>query len=143
MHHDMNPQGNRPDGEETLRSRAERAQPLSDREVPLTPATRTSPSIHAWLDGEVEESAVRTADTSRDIDFWRKVTEETERRRAVRTPAYLEAQIMSALPGTTADGVQPWWRKEVVMTPTGAAAAAAGLLAIGAAATVAVLRTLR
>ena len=100
--------------------------------------------IHAWLDGELPESAVRTAEFARDVDFWRKVTEETERRRATKTPAYLEAQIMAALPTeTTADGVQTWWAREVTMTPTTAAVAAASLLAVGAAATVAVLRAIR
>lgn len=140
---DMNTQGNRSSGGDKPQQRAgAERQPLTDREVPLG-QSRTSASIHAWLDGEVPESAVRTAETARDVDFWRKVTEETERRRAMRTPAHLEAQIMAALPTETADGPTTWWRKDVTMTPASAAVAAASLLAVGAAATVAVLRALR
>lgn len=138
---DLNPQGGRGESQTPKRARDER--PLTDREVPLGQARNMAP-IHAWLDGELPESAVRTAESARDVDFWRKVTEETERRRMTKTPAYLEAQIMAALPTeTTADGVQTWWAREVTMTPATAAVAAASLLAIGAAATVAVLRSIR
>lgn len=137
----LNPQGGRGEGQAPKRARDER--PLTDREVPLGQARNMAP-IHAWLDGELPESAVRTAESARDVDFWRKVTEETERRRTLKTPAYLEAQIMAALPTeTTADGVQTWWSREVTMTPATAAVAAASLLAVGAAATVAVLRAIR
>lgn len=137
----LNPQGGRGEGQAPKRARDER--PLTDREVPLGQARNMAP-IHAWLDGELPESAVRTAESARDVDFWRKVTEETERRRTMKTPAYLEAQIMAALPtDTTADGVQTWWSREVTMTPATAAVAAASLLAVGAAVTVAVLRAIR
>ena len=139
---DLNPQGGRGESQAPKRARDEH-QPLTDREVPLEQARNMAP-IHAWLDGELPESAVRTAESARDVDFWRKVTEETARRRTVKTPAYLEAQIMAALPtDRTADGVQTWWAREVTMTPATAAVAAASLLAVGAAATVAVLRAIR
>jgi len=139
---DLNPQGGRGESQAPKRAREER-QPLTDREVPLEQARNMAP-IHAWLDGELPESAVRTAESARDVDFWRKVTEETTRRRMTKTPAYLEAQIMAALPtDRTADGVQTWWAREVTMTPATAAVAAASLLAVGAAATVAVLRAIR
>ena len=137
---DLNPQGSRPEGQQSQRARAER--PLTDREVPLG-QSRTPASIHAWLDGEIPESAVRTAETSRDVEFWRRVTEETDKRRAMRTPAHLEAQIMAALPVEMADSGATWWQREVVVTPGKAAVAAASLLAVGAAATVAVLRAIR
>ncbi len=138
---DLNPQGGRPQGQEPKRARTE--QPLTDREVPLG-QSRNNAKLHAWLDGELPESAARTAESARDIDFWRKVTEETDRRRTMKTPAYLEAQIMAALPmQTTADGVQTWWARDVTMTPATAAVAAASLLAVGAVATVAVLRAIR
>ena len=147
---DMNTQGPRSSGgsrsgdsRPQQRAGAER-QPLTDREVPLG-QSRTSAAIHAWLDGEMPESAIRTAESAREMDFWRKVTEETERRRAVRTPAHLEAQIMAALPTDAAvePGKAGWLSKDVTMTPATAAVAAASLLAAGAAATVAVLRVLR
>ena len=141
---DMNTQGSRSSSSDKSQQRAgAERQPLIDREVPLG-QSRTSAAIHAWLDGDMPESAVRTAETARDVDFWKKVTEETERRRAVRTPANLEAQIMAALPTTdTAVETKTWWSKEVTMTPGTAAVAAASLLAAGAAATVAVLRAIR
>ena len=142
---DMNTQGNRSssgDKSQQQRAGAER-QPLTDREVPLGQSRTTSAAIHAWLDGELPEAAVRTAETARDVDFWLKVTEETERRRAMRMPGQLEAQIMAALPTETADAPATWWRKDVTLTPGTAAVAAASLLAVGAAATVAVLRALR
>ena len=139
---DLNPQGGRGESQAPKRAREQR-QPLTDREVALEQARNMAP-IHAWLDGELPESAVRTAESARDVDFWRKVTEETTRRRMTKTPAYLEAQIMAALPtDRTADGVQTWWAREVTMTPATAAVAAASLLAVGAAATVAVLRAIR
>ena len=99
---DMNTQGPRSSGDSRSGdSRSQRAgaerQPLTDREVPLG-QSRTSAAIHAWLDGEMPESAIRTAESAREMDFWRKVTEETAQRRAVRAPADLEAQIMAALP---------------------------------------------
>ena len=137
---ELNPQGGRPEGQDPQRARAER--PLTDREVPIG-QSRTPASIHAWLDGEIPESAVRTAETARDVEFWRRVTEETDKRRAMRTPAHLEAQIMAALPVEMADSGATWWQREVVVTPGKAAVAAASLLAVGAAATVAVLRAIR
>ena len=54
--------------------------PVSDREVPLTGRTATA-DIHAWLDGEVPESAVRRADTARDVDFWNRLEKDVEVRR--------------------------------------------------------------
>ena len=137
---ELNPQGGRPEGQDPQRARAER--PLTDREVPIG-QSRTPASIHAWLDGEVPESAVRTAETARDVEYWRRVTEETDKRRAMRTPAHLEAQIMAALPVEMADSNATWWQREMVVTPGKAAVAAASLLAAGAAATVAVLRAIR
>ena len=141
---DMNTQGNRSSGSDKAPQRAGAERQPLDREVPLS-QTRTSAAIHAWLDGDMPESALRAAESPRDIEFWRKVTEETERRRAVRTPAHLEAQIMAALPvdATATADKATWWSKDVTMTPSTAAVAAASLLAAGAAATVAVLRALR
>jgi hypothetical protein len=137
---DLNPQGGRQGSQEPKRARSE--QPLTDREVPIG-QSRTPASIHAWLDGELPESAVRNAETARDVEFWRRVTEETDKRRAMRTPAHLEAQIMAALPVEMADSGATWWQREMVVTPGKAAVAAASLLAAGAAATVAVLRAIR
>lgn len=67
----------------------------TDREVPLA-APRTPDAIHAWLDGEqVSDSALHADD--RAYQFWSKLQDEAVRRRRVNTPAYVPAQIMSAI----------------------------------------------
>jgi hypothetical protein len=56
--------------------------PLADREVPLGPPTAAiADAVHAWLDGEAPESSVRRAEWSRDVDFWKRMNEDLERRR--------------------------------------------------------------
>jgi hypothetical protein len=106
------------------------AQPLTDREVPIA-AHRTPASIHAWLDGEVPEAAVRQADTLRQVEFWSRINAETERRRQMRTPVHVQERIMEALPQSVPQLLAPWWRRELAMSPTVAVTAAAGLLALG------------
>src|ERR1700712_1904552 len=86
----------------TRRTSGER--PLVDREVPLghqeQDARVLAPAVHAWLDGELPEASVRKGDTARDVEFWKNINVEVESRRRMRTPQYLEAQIMEALPQT-------------------------------------------
>ena len=67
----------------------------TDREVPLA-APHTPEAIHAWLDGEAVNDAELHAD-DRAYQFWSKVQDETGRRRRMNTPAYVPAQIMSAI----------------------------------------------
>lgn len=130
--------GLRIDGHNRAR-RGDRERPLSDREVPLPqPAQRVlSPAVHAWLDGELPEAALRSADgeTKRDVEFWNRINDETERRRRMRTPDYLEHRIMEAIPHTTPQLITPWWRREFVLTPAAALGAAAALVAVVAAVT--------
>jgi hypothetical protein len=113
--------------------------PLADREVPLghqEPDARVlSPAVHAWLDGELPEASVRKGDTARDVEFWKQINVEADRRRRLRTPAYLEARIMEALPQTAPQVITPWWRREFVVTPTAAVGVAAGLVVLAAAVT--------
>jgi hypothetical protein len=67
---------------------------LTDREVPLE-RSRMPDVIQRWLDGEdVSEGELRA---SGHYDLWRKVEEETSRRRRLRTPAPLPDQIMRAI----------------------------------------------
>ena len=76
-----------------------------------------APAVHAWLDGELPEASVRKGDTARDVEFWKNINVEVERRRRMQTPTYLEARIMDALPQTAPQVITPWFRREFVITP--------------------------
>ena len=119
--------------------RPERERPLADREVPLGHQEQDSrvlaPAVHAWLDGELPEASVRKGDTARDVEFWKNINVEVERRRRMVTPTYLEARIMSALPQSAPQLITPWYRREFVITPARAVGAATGLVAVAAALT--------
>jgi hypothetical protein len=123
--------------------RSEKERPLADREVPLgqqEPETRVlSPVVHAWLDGELPEASVRKGSTSRDVEFWKQVNGEVDRRRRMQTPRYLEARIMEALPQTAPAVITPWYRREFVVTPMMAVGSATALVVVGAAVTAAVM----
>ena len=70
-------------------------EPVMDREVPLASA-HTPEAIHAWLDGEnVNESALHAAE--KEFAFWRRVEEETGKRRRIKTPTSLPGEIMRAI----------------------------------------------
>ena len=123
------------------------AVPLADREVPLR-ADGASADLHAWLDGE--GAAPRQADGSltAEAELWSMISKETKRRRDVRTPQHVAAQIMAALPDKrpAAATAAPTVERVVVSPATtpereepglrlsyaAAAAAGAGLLALGA-----------
>ncbi|HET7458347.1 MAG TPA: hypothetical protein VFJ74_11905 [Gemmatimonadaceae bacterium] len=126
---------NAPNGREPGRHeggvRQPAAEPLTDREVPLS-ISRTPASVQAWLDGEAAESTLQGAD-ARHVEFWSRVNEETARRREMRTPVEVQQRIMAALPMATPQAVAPWYRRNVTVNPAVAIAAAASLVAIGAA----------
>ena len=92
-----------------------------------------APAVHDWLDGALPEASVRKGDTARDVEFWKSVTVYTDQRRRMRTPAYMEARIMEALPQSAPQLITPWFRREFVVTPKRAVVAAVGLVATGAA----------
>src|SRR3954467_14411548 len=123
--------------------RTEKERPLADREVPLgqqeQDARVLSPAVHAWLDGELPEASVRKGDTARDVEFWKQINGEVERRRRTHTPAYLEAQIMDALPQTAPAVSTKGWQREYVVTPTAALGTAAALIVTAAAVTAVVM----
>jgi len=105
-----------------------------DREVPLS--TKAQAAVHRWLDGETPEDEAVLADTKH-VEMWRRVNAETSRRRQVMTPAYVETRIMQSLPAgvprvddTTVAGTST--DRELKLSPVVAAAAAVGLLALGA-----------
>jgi hypothetical protein len=114
--------------------------PLADREVPLgPPSTTISRVVHAWLDGETPERDARRGEWSRDVDFWKKMDDDLARRRRTRTPAHLQSRIMEAIPQHAPRVITPWWRREFVVTPSGAIAAAVTLMAACVIATTLVL----
>jgi hypothetical protein len=123
--------------------RSEKERPLADREVPLgqqeQDARVLAPALHAWLDGELPEASVRKGDTGRDVEFWKQINVEVDRRRRMRTPQYLEARIMEALPQTAPAVISPWWRREFVVSPLTAAGTAAALVVVAAAVTAAAM----
>jgi hypothetical protein len=105
---------------------------LTDREVPLDPNHKMN-ALHAWLDGEGSLTSVVDSDSERHIEFWNRINLETERRRQVTAPVDLQQRIMAALPEAAPAMIEPWWRTPVSVTPVVAIAAAAGLVALGAA----------
>jgi hypothetical protein len=119
------------------------ARPLSDREVPLGhqehDARVLAPAVHAWLDGELPEASVRRGDTARDVEFWKHINVEVDRRRHMRTPTYLEARIMEAIPQTVPQVITPWWRREFVVTPRMMVGAGVTVAVVAATATVAIM----
>lgn len=113
---------------------------MSDREIPLG-KHRTPQSVQAWLDGDLPEAAARRGAAAEDVDFWKRINEETEKRRRMRTPVHVQQRIMEALPQTTPRIITPWWRRPLAMTPTTLLLVGLGILALGIAVSVAFLRT--
>ena len=112
--------------------------PVVERELPFAQQQdrALANSVHAWLDGELPEAAVRTGDTARDVEFWRGVTSRMEQSRRLRTPEHVEAQIMAALPHHPPQLISPWWKREFVITPVAAVSVGAALMALAATAAV-------
>ena len=132
--------GQGPDGGFRRQKPAQEHRPLTDREVPikqdLGAETRVlAPAVHAWLDGELPEASVRRGETAKDVEFWRMIGAEAEKRRTSRMPLDLESRIMDALPHTLPVEITPWFRREFVITPQKAVAIGAGLVVATAAAT--------
>ena len=104
---------------------------LGDIEVPIAPVA--SDVINKWLDGEMPEPTNLRGDAARSVEFWRRLGEETERRRHMVTPAHLSDRIMAALPPVAPHGsTMPWHRKEVKLSAIALLGGAAGLVALGA-----------
>jgi hypothetical protein len=139
MHDDLNAPTPEPrENGETKRpsSSREPVRRVSDREVPIgngDAGTSSSELVHAWLDGEIPETAVAGSDAARQVEFWKRVDRDLEQRRYLQTPADLTQKIMDALPATTPATATPWWSRPIAMSPIAVAAAATSLLALGAA----------
>ena len=146
---DLNPgTGPRRDGDSTgkkdknpkQRDREREVRSVVEREMPFEQTERVlASSVHAWLDGELPEAAVRKGDTARDVDFWRSLNDQMDRARRMRTPEHVEANIMAALPHHAPQVITAWYEREFVITPFTAVAVAAGLVAATAAVTVALV----
>lgn len=147
MHDNLNP-GSARDGRDGKKAGADKPQrdheirPVVEREVPLGQQAERAlaSSVHAWLDGELPEAAVRKGDTARDVEFWRGLSDQMEVTRRMRTPSHIEAQIMAALPHhAPAAVITPWHRREFVITPVAAVTTTAAIVAITALVTVALI----
>jgi hypothetical protein len=105
--------------------------PMADREVPLPPVT-TLDHVHRWLDGEGPEPTGLRGEQARSLEFWRRMEEETDRRRRVVTPPYVADRIMAALPQTaSATAIAPWWKKDMNLSPAAIVALAVGAFSLG------------
>jgi hypothetical protein len=120
------------------RQRDHEIRPVVEREVPLGQQAEhaLASSVHAWLDGELPEAAVRKGETAHDVEFWRGLSQQMERTRRLRTPAHIEAQIMAALPHHAPALITPWYQREFVITPVAAVTTSAAIVAITALVTV-------
>jgi hypothetical protein len=88
--------------------------------------------IHRWLDGEAAEPTGLRGEQVRSIEFWRRVDQETDRRRSVVTPSHLAARIMAALPDTaSAVAIAPWYKKDMNLSPAAVIALAIGAFSLG------------
>jgi hypothetical protein len=120
-------------GRDQARNARRSAPSLTDREVPLDP-TRKLAALHAWLDGEGSATTVADGEGTEYVDLWNRINVETERRRQVSAPVDLTQRIMAALPTTAPQAVaESWWDRPLALKPLTALAAAAGLVALGAA----------
>ena len=131
MHDDLSARDGREDADRTRAPEtpeAGQARPARAREL-----TRTPDQVHAWLDGELPESAVRGAEATRHVEFWKRMDRDLEVRRQAHAPADLTERIMAVLPMTAPRTSAPWWNRSVAMNPIAVAATAAGLLALGTA----------
>jgi hypothetical protein len=102
-----------------------------DREVSLGGEGHPALVVQQWLDGEVSESAARRAN-GREVELWSRITEETERRRRMTTPAPVLDRIMAAIPESRPAAPQSWWQRPAGVSNALALAGGAALLAAGA-----------
>ena len=83
----------------------EERQPAQDEQFELT--GRPVTEVHQWLDGEGSEVEARRAD-ARETALWAKISDETDRRARMTTPAPVLDRLMQAIPAQPApegDGV--------------------------------------
>jgi hypothetical protein len=104
MNMDMtpNPEGTRGDREVNQPSAKPMGErPVADREVPLR-ADGAMAALNAWLDGEAPAPRLANNQLTPEAQLWSKISRAASARKEVRTPSHMAAQIMNALPPTTA-----------------------------------------
>ena len=123
------------------RDRDQEVRPVVEREVPLGQHEDRvlAPTVHAWLDGELPEAAVRKGNSARDVEFWRNISDQMDLARRMRTPEHIEAQIMAALPHHPPQVITPWYQREFVITPFAALAVTTAVVTVTVAATAVIL----
>jgi len=114
-------------GREPAQRRDKPAEPLYDREVPLTGTSGGHGLLHDWLDGEVDAMRASEVEGKSKIDLWTRINAESEMLRRRVTPVGVQQRIMASLPDTP--GTTTWWKQ---VTPVSAIAIAVALLAVGA-----------
>ncbi len=75
--------------------------PVADREVPLR-ADGAMAALNAWLDGEAPAPRLANNQLTPEAQLWTAISREASARKDVRTPSHVAAQIMNALPPSTA-----------------------------------------
>lgn len=94
----LTPDGARPESlrrtDPSLQLPEERT-PAQDEQFELT--GRPVTEVHQWLDGEASEAEARRAD-ARETALWAKISDETERRGRMTTPAPVLDRLMAAIP---------------------------------------------
>ncbi len=107
-HDGLNDIGQQKELRDVASDRPHADRPIADREVPLQGLTAATDgaalAINQWLDGDVTESDARRVD-SKQVDVWKLIAADTERRKRMVTPSYVAANIMAALPNTRTEAI--------------------------------------
>src|SRR3954468_3703308 len=114
-------------GREPAQRRDKPAEPLYDREVPLTGTSGGHGLLHDWLDGEVDAMRASEVEGKSKIELWTRINAESEMLRRRVTPVGVQQRIMASLPETPGTATNLW--KQV--TAVSAIAIAVALLAVG------------
>lgn len=104
---------------------------VADRQVALGGVTHPALAVQQWLDGEGSEAAARRA-SAQEVELWERISEETDRRSRMTTPAPVMNRLMAAIPAARPAAPTPWWVRPLTVSPAALAGAGAGLLALGA-----------
>jgi hypothetical protein len=107
------------------------AEPLYDREVPLTGSSTTHGVLHDWLDGEVDVMRASEVEGKSKVELWTRINAESEMLRRRVTPVGVQQRIMASLPDTPGTATN-WWKSQLTLTPVSAIAIGIALLAVGA-----------
>lgn len=107
------------------------AEPLYDREVPLTGSATTHSLLHDWLDGEVDVMRASEVEGKSKVELWTRINAESEVLRRRVTPVGVQQRIMASLPDTPGTATN-WWKQQLTITPVAAIAVGVALLAVGA-----------